>query len=114
MPTIYLDSAISDEKRRHRLYAGDLYAFSAGDSATKLAELARDLSEAAFAPHDPQVAQESMPPERYVDTANSPSNNVTGVTGPRRPAGPPPPFHHSPTCPASHEAREGSRIVWRA
>jgi hypothetical protein len=67
MPTIYLDSAISDEKRRHRLYAGDLFAFSAGESATKLAELARDLSEAAFAPHDPQVAQESMAPERYVE-----------------------------------------------
>jgi hypothetical protein len=67
MPTIYLDSALNDEKRRHRLYGGDLFGFSAGDSATKLAELARDLSEAAFAPHDPQVAQESMPPERYVE-----------------------------------------------
>jgi hypothetical protein len=67
MPTIYLDSALSDEKRRHRLYGGDLFAFSAGDSATKLAELARELSEAAFAPYDPQVAQESMPAERYVE-----------------------------------------------
>src|SRR5687768_11999291 len=61
MPTIYVDSALSDEKRRHRLYSGDLFAFSAGESATKLAELARELSQAAFAPHDPQVAQESMP-----------------------------------------------------
>jgi hypothetical protein len=66
MPTIYLDSALNDEKRRLRLYGGDLFAFSAGESATKLAELARELSEAAFAPHDPQVAQESMPAERYV------------------------------------------------
>ena len=66
MPTIYLDSALSDEERRHRLYGGDLFAFSPGESATKLAELARELSEAAFAPHDPQVAQESMPAERYV------------------------------------------------
>jgi hypothetical protein len=67
MPTIYVDSALSDEKRRHRLYSGDLFAFSAGESATKLAELARELSEAAFAPHDPQIAQESMPAERYVE-----------------------------------------------
>jgi hypothetical protein len=67
MPTIYLDSPLNDERRRHRLYGGNLFAFSAGESATKLAELARELSEAAFAPHDPQVAQESMPPERYVE-----------------------------------------------
>lgn len=67
MPTIYLDPALNDEKRRHRLYGGDLFAFSAGESATKLTELARELSEAAFAPHDPQVAQEGMPPERYVE-----------------------------------------------
>jgi hypothetical protein len=67
MPTIYLDPPLSDEQRRHRLYAGDLMTFSAGESASKLARLARELSEAAFAPHDPQVAQESMPPERYVE-----------------------------------------------
>ena len=34
----------------------------AGRQRDRLAELARELSEAAFAPHDPQVAQESMPP----------------------------------------------------
>jgi hypothetical protein len=67
MPTIYLDPAVSEEKRRLQLYGGDLFAFSPGESATKLCELARELSEAAFAPHDPQVAQESMPAERYVD-----------------------------------------------
>jgi hypothetical protein len=67
MPTIYLDSVFSDQQRRHRLYGGDLFAFSAGDSATALAALARELSEAAFAPHDPQVAQESIPAERYVE-----------------------------------------------
>ena len=64
MPTIYLDAAFSDEERRHRLYAGDLFAFSPGNSATKLAELAQELSEAAFAPHDPEVAQDNMPPEQ--------------------------------------------------
>jgi hypothetical protein len=67
MPTIYLDSAVNDEKRRLRLYGGDLFAFSAGESATKLCGLARGLSEEAFAPHDPQMAQERMPAERYVE-----------------------------------------------
>src|SRR3954451_566139 len=67
MPTIYLDAAFSDEARRHRLYGGDLFAFSPTASAAKLAELARELSEEAFAPYDPEVAQESMPAERYVE-----------------------------------------------
>src|SRR3954454_11242922 len=67
MPTIYLDSAFAEQQRRERLYGGDLFAFSAGDSAKQPAELAQELSEAAFAPHDPQVAQESMTPEQYVD-----------------------------------------------
>jgi hypothetical protein len=67
MPTIYLDSAVTDEKRRLQLYGGDLFAFSAGESTKKLCKLASELSEAAFAPHDPQVAQESMPAERYVE-----------------------------------------------
>jgi hypothetical protein len=67
MPTVYLDAAHSDEARRHRLYGGDLYAFSPSPSAQKLAELAQELSEAAFAPFDPQVAQDSMPPERYAE-----------------------------------------------
>jgi hypothetical protein len=67
MPTIYLDPPLSDDWRRHRLYAGDLMTFSPRGSATKLAELARELSEAAFAPHDPQVAQGRMAPGRYVE-----------------------------------------------
>jgi hypothetical protein len=67
MPTIYLDSELNDESRRHQLYGGTLFAFSAGENAKKLAELARKLSEAAFAPHEPQVAQESLPPEKYVE-----------------------------------------------
>ena len=67
MPTIYVDPTIQDEPRRHRLYSGDLFVHSAGESAARLAQLARDLSEEAFAPHGPRTAQESMPPERYVE-----------------------------------------------
>ena len=67
MPTIYIDSPLTDEERRHRLYGGELFAFSAGRGATELSRLARELSEAAFAPYEPTVAQESMAAERYVE-----------------------------------------------
>ncbi len=67
MPTIYLDSALDDQKRRHRLYGGDLFTFTPGESATLLSGLARELSEAAFGSHEPTVAQDSMPAERYVE-----------------------------------------------
>jgi hypothetical protein len=67
MPTIYLDAALDDQKRRHRLYGGDLFTFSPGESAMLLSGLARELSEEAFAPHDPTVAQASMSAERYVE-----------------------------------------------
>jgi hypothetical protein len=67
VPTIYIDSKLNEERRRHLLYGGDLFAFSAGESATKLVQLAQELSEAAFEPHEPTVAQEHMPAERYVE-----------------------------------------------
>jgi hypothetical protein len=67
MPTIYVDPALTEEERRRRLYGGDLMTFSPIGSSTGLTGLARELSDAAFAPYDPQVAQESMSPERYVE-----------------------------------------------
>jgi hypothetical protein len=67
MSTIFVDPGLSEDARRGRLYRGDLVAFSAVAGSTKLAELARELSEAAFRPHEPQVAQEHMHPERYVE-----------------------------------------------
>ncbi len=67
MPTIYQDAALDDQRRRHLLYGGDLFTFSAGESAEELSGLARELSEAAFAPYEPTVAQDTMPAERYVE-----------------------------------------------
>jgi hypothetical protein len=65
MGTIYFDSRLRDEDRRQRLYAGDLFVFSPGQNSAELCALARKLSEEAFAPHHPQVAQNSMPAEEY-------------------------------------------------
>jgi hypothetical protein len=67
LSTLYVDSAHDDDARRRRLSDGDLFAFSPNPGSAGLTELARELSEEAFAPHDPQVAQESMPAERYVE-----------------------------------------------
>ena len=66
MPAIYVDPVTTDEARRRGLYAGDLYAMSPNSGSADLCALARELSEQAFAPHDPQIAQESMPVEDYV------------------------------------------------
>lgn len=67
MPTIYLDAVLDDRTRRHRLYGGDLFSFTRGESATTLCRLARDLSEEAFATADPTLAQDTMAPEAYVE-----------------------------------------------
>lgn len=66
MPTIYADRTVSDDSRRRSLYAGDIYTHSSNPGAERLCGLARQLSERAFAPHDPEVAQESMSVEEYV------------------------------------------------
>jgi hypothetical protein len=65
--TIYLDSPLSDEERRRRLYAGDLFVYSPRPSTTRLTELARQLTEEAFAPLHPEQAQHSLPVQQFVD-----------------------------------------------
>lgn len=67
MPTLYVDRVTADETRRRGLYCGDLYTFSPTSGSAGLCALARELSEEAFSPHDPQLAQETMPVEEYVE-----------------------------------------------
>ena len=83
MPTIYLDSALDDQKRRHRLYGGDLFTFTPGESATLLSGLARELSEAAFGSHEPTVAQDSMSQERYVEILAELKPSSSTILAPR-------------------------------
>ena len=65
MGTVYVDSPLSDDERRQHLYGGDLFVFSPNKSSSALCALARQLSEEAFAPHDPETAQDHMPAEEY-------------------------------------------------
>jgi hypothetical protein len=65
MGTVYVDAAIGDDLRRERLYAGELFAYSPNPGSAGLCGVARDMSEEAFAPHDPPIAQDSMTAEDY-------------------------------------------------
>ena len=66
MSTIYVDRAFTDDDRRCSLYSGDLHVLTPSQGATGLCSLARELSEEAFAPHDPRTAQEHTSVEDYV------------------------------------------------
>ena len=76
MSTIYFDTHLGDEERRRRLYSGDVFVYSPRPSDPALTELARELIEAAFAPLDPQHAQDSLPVEKFVEIARSPQAPV--------------------------------------
>jgi hypothetical protein len=67
MGAVYVDSTVDEEERRRLLYEGELFVFSPTNSSAALAALAREMSEEAFAPYQPEVAQESMSAERYVE-----------------------------------------------
>lgn len=67
MGTVYVDSPIAEKERRRHLYAGDLFVLSPSTGSSGLCALARELTEEAFAPHDPEVAQDHMPAESYAE-----------------------------------------------
>ncbi|HKV13091.1 MAG TPA: hypothetical protein VJ725_33425 [Thermoanaerobaculia bacterium] len=67
MTTIYFDSHLDDAERRRRLYSGDVFVYSPRPSTEALTEHARGLIDEAFAPLDPQRAQDSLPVEKFVE-----------------------------------------------
>ena len=66
MRTVYFDSQVTDESRRHQLYSGELFAYTARASSSALCEWARKMIEDAFQGLDPRTAQYHMPVEEYV------------------------------------------------
>ena len=68
MTAVYFDSPHSDQERRKRIYEGDIYVFSPSPPSLGLCELARELSEEAFSPHSPEVAQNYMDVVDYAAT----------------------------------------------
>jgi len=65
MHAIYVDWPASDDNRRERLYDGDLFVYSPSPATSALCEFGRQMAEEAFAPHDPETAQEHMDVEDY-------------------------------------------------
>ncbi len=65
MANVYYDARISDEERRAKLYAGDLFVYSPSSASLALCRLARELAIEAFSPLDPETAQHELPVERY-------------------------------------------------
>jgi hypothetical protein len=55
MTNIYFDTPCSDRDRRSALYDGDIFVYSPSDATRQLCELAKELINAAFAPHDPRT-----------------------------------------------------------
>ncbi len=62
---LILDSWWSADRKRAALYAGDICVFTALPSALALVQRARELLEAAFAPHHPTRAQYHLPVTEY-------------------------------------------------
>jgi hypothetical protein len=67
MNTIYFDSPVDDDTRRRELFNGQVFVYSPRPSALALCELARELIREAFDPLDPELAQHSLPVEKYAE-----------------------------------------------
>jgi hypothetical protein len=82
MTTIHYDSTLTDDQRRARLYAGDVFVYSPLPESLALVELARRMLTETFGALDPEIAQFSMPVEQFA--------KVLGELKPR--------FIHHPEC----------------
>src|SRR5262245_59332914 len=80
--SVHIDAQMADDERRARLYAGEIFIFSATESSRALIRLPQTMLEAAFAPHDPRAIHASLPPEA-----------VAAILAQRKPQ-----FIHHPTC----------------
>lgn len=65
--TVYVDSEVDDTTRRHRLYDGQLFVYTATPATKALRDFAASMIEEAFAPLDPVTAQFDLPVERFVE-----------------------------------------------
>lgn len=82
MTAVHFDADMPDDERRQRLYAGEIFIFSASPGTRALIALARRMLEEAFAPHDPRKIHEHKTPEE-----------VAAILSTLKPA-----FIHHPEC----------------
>lgn len=65
MNSVFFDRELSDDKRRDLLYQGQLFVYSPTPGTLKLCNLAKEMLEEKFAPHDPREAQYHYSVEDY-------------------------------------------------
>ncbi|MDT3441331.1 MULTISPECIES: hypothetical protein [unclassified Pseudofrankia] len=65
MSTVLVESTLSDDERRARLYAGDLFVYGPKPASLAFVEFTRDLVREAFGDLDPETAQHHMKVEDY-------------------------------------------------
>jgi hypothetical protein len=63
MASVHFDQKLSDQERRERLYAGDIFIYSPTPATQELVALAREMLEQAFTPHDPRHIHGVLPAE---------------------------------------------------
>lgn len=67
MTTIFFDSAHSDDDRRKRLYAGDLFVYSGNSASVEFCEFAAQMIREAFDDDEPETAQSRVDIDRYIE-----------------------------------------------
>ena len=82
MGSVFFDRQIGDDARRAHLYTGDIFILSPTAGTRSLIDLAKQMLENAFAPHDPRTIHEHKTPEE-----------VAAILGKLKPQ-----FIHHPEC----------------
>jgi hypothetical protein len=67
MNTVFFNDRMNDDERRRQLYQGQLFVYAPTRHSLELCDLARELAQQAFSPHDPRDAQFALPVEKYVE-----------------------------------------------
>ncbi|WP_045876388.1 hypothetical protein [Pseudofrankia sp. DC12] len=65
MSTVLVESTLSDDERRSRLFAGDIFVYAPKPSTLALVEFTREMIRDAFGGLDPEKAQYEMAVEDY-------------------------------------------------
>jgi hypothetical protein len=65
MTAVHYDSSLSDDARRARIYAGDIFVYRPLPAVLQLVEFAKELISEAFGGLDPEKAQDRMPVSEY-------------------------------------------------
>ncbi len=65
MSTVQVESTLSDDERRAKLYQGDLFVYAPKPATREFVEFSRALIREAFGDLDPETAQYHMPVEDY-------------------------------------------------